>query len=44
MTAAIPLGRFARPEEIADVVAFLLSDLAFQINGHVLAVDGGWRG
>jgi len=36
-----PLGRLARPEEIAAAIAFLLSDEAAYINGAVLEVDGG---
>ena len=40
--ARIPLGRFAQPEEIADVIAFLLSDDARYITGAVLPVDGGF--
>ena len=36
-----PLGRAARPEEIASVIAFLLSDEASFINGVNLPVDGG---
>ena len=39
--AQVPLGRVARPEEIAEAVGFLASDGAAYITGAVLAVDGG---
>jgi 2,3-dihydro-2,3-dihydroxybenzoate dehydrogenase len=37
----IPLGKLARPSDIADAVTFLLSDHAAQITMHSLTVDGG---
>lgn len=42
MLARIPLGRFARPQHIAEAVAYLLSDAASMIHGAVLPVDGGY--
>ena len=41
LIARTPLGRFGTVEEIADAVAFLVSDEARYITGQVLAVDGG---
>jgi len=38
----IPLGRIGRPEEVSDIIAFLLSDKASFITGHVVPVAGGW--
>lgn len=37
----IPLGRWGTPEEVAYAVAFLASEEAAYITGHVLSVDGG---
>jgi NAD(P)-dependent dehydrogenase (short-subunit alcohol dehydrogenase family) len=42
--ALVPLGRVATPEDMADVVRFLLGPEARYIAGHDLVVDGGVTG
>ena len=37
----IPIGRFGRPEEVADLAAFLISDAAAYITGEVISINGG---
>ncbi len=37
----VPLGRFGKPEDVADVVTFFASDLARYVTGASLLVDGG---
>jgi NAD(P)-dependent dehydrogenase (short-subunit alcohol dehydrogenase family) len=40
--AKIPMGRVAKPEEIAETVAVLASDQLTYVNGLAFVVDGGW--
>ena len=41
MASAIPLDRMCSPEEIANIVWFLLTPLSSYITGHVVVVGGG---
>lgn len=41
IAAANPLGRLAEPQEVAEVIGFLVSDAASYVNGAVLDVNGG---
>lgn len=40
--ARLPAGRWGEPEDLSGAVIFLASSASNYVNGHVLAVDGGW--
>jgi 2-deoxy-D-gluconate 3-dehydrogenase len=40
--ARLPTGRWGQPEDLAGAAVFLASPASDYVNGHVLAVDGGW--
>ena len=39
--ASIPLGRIGKPEEVAELAAFMMSDKAAFMNGEIVTLDGG---
>ncbi len=41
LTKLIPMGRFGRPDEVAELVGFLVSDKAAYITGEVININGG---
>ena len=43
-TASIPDGRYAAPQEVANAMVYLASDLASHITGQALEVNGGSHG
>jgi NAD(P)-dependent dehydrogenase (short-subunit alcohol dehydrogenase family) len=42
ITGLTPMGRLAEPQEVADAIVYLCSDMASMVTGQTLAVDGGW--
>ncbi|GER67207.1 short chain dehydrogenase [Weizmannia acidilactici] len=41
MAAAAPTGRYTQPEEVANVMLYLASDLSFRVVGQTIVIDGG---
>ena len=39
--ARIPMGRYGKPEEVAELIAFLASDKSSYISGQNIRIDGG---
>ncbi len=42
MLGRIPVGRFADPDDVAEIILFLLSDAAAMVNGVSMPIDGGY--
>jgi 3-oxoacyl-[acyl-carrier protein] reductase len=42
MLTNVPLGRFAEPREIGDVILFLCSELSSYVTGQTIHINGGW--
>jgi NAD(P)-dependent dehydrogenase (short-subunit alcohol dehydrogenase family) len=39
----VALNRTGKPEEVAELIAFLLSDQSSYITGNAISIDGGWN-
>ena len=44
LSATIPLGRFGKPEDVANAVVYLASDEASYVTGQTLRINGGLHG
>src|SRR5690606_35972118 len=42
LLARIPAGRWGEPEDLKGAILFLASHASDYVNGHILAIDGGW--
>lgn len=42
MLSLVPLNRFGEPDDIANAILFLCSDLAGYVTGQTIHVNGGW--
>lgn len=42
-TMDVALGRSGKPEEVAELIAFLLSNASSYITGQAISIDGGWN-
>ncbi|MDG2242985.1 MAG: SDR family oxidoreductase [Rhodospirillaceae bacterium] len=42
MTSKVPLGRLGKPEEVAEMIAFLASDRSDFVTGQIIPIAGGW--
>lgn len=43
LVAAIPLGRMAEPDEVANLIAFLVGEKSAYITGSTIPISGGWK-
>jgi NAD(P)-dependent dehydrogenase (short-subunit alcohol dehydrogenase family) len=42
LLALVPLGRFGQPEEVAELICWLLCDRSSYVSGTIQSIDGDW--